>query len=144
MDKIVAVIYPVPEKFVGRLLSEKKDVFVKYVARSTNLRIAPGNKLVLYASQGSKNVVGEGVIKTIEFMTPSEVLAKYESRVFLTKDELMIYATQMPGRSPTKKLLVLILSKIKSYSPPLRWKAPITMTGRYLTEGQYDELLREK
>jgi hypothetical protein len=144
MNKIAGAIFPVPEKFVGRLLSKKKDVFVKYVVRSTNLRIAPGNKLVLYASQGSKKVVGEGVIKTIEFLTPSEVLAKYGSRVFLTKDELMVYATQMPGRSPTKKLLVLVLGNVRSYSPPLRWKNPITMTGQYLTEGQYDELLREK
>jgi len=144
MDKIVAVVYPVPEKLVDRLLSEKKDIFVKYVARSTNLRIAPGNKLVLYASQGSKKVVGERVIKAIEFMTPSEVLAKYGSRVFLTKDELMVYATQVPGRPPTKKLLVLVLGKTRSYSPPLKWKAPITMTGQYLTEGQYAELLREK
>ena len=105
------------------------------------MRIEPGNKLVLYASQGSKKVVGEGVIKAIEFMTPSEVVAKYGSRVFLTKDELMVYATQMPGRSPTKKLLVLILGKIKSYSPPLRWKHPITMTGQYLTEKEYQKLL---
>jgi hypothetical protein len=56
----------------------------------------------------------------------------------------MGYAAQMPVRSLAKKLLVLILGKVKSYFPPLRLKNPITMTGQYLIEGQYNDLLREK
>lgn len=140
MIKIVGVVFPVPEKFVSRLLSGKRNVFVKYVARSTNLRIAPGNKLILYASGGSKELVGEGVIQAIEFLTPIEALEKHGDKVFLDRDELIKYATQVPERKLTKKMLVLVLSRVKTYSPRLKWKKPITMTGQYLTQDRYKEL----
>ena len=144
MEKIAAVIFPVPEKFVDRLLYEDRNVFVKYVGRTTNLKIVPRNKVVFYASQGAKELVGEGVIQAIEFLTPNDALEKYGDRVFLEREELMKYATQEPGRALTKKMLVLVLSKVKAYQPHLKWRKPITMTGQYLSEEEYNELLRRE
>jgi hypothetical protein len=143
MSKIIGVIYPVPKEFVGRLLDQNRNVFVKYVRRTTNSRITPRNKMIIYASKGSKELVGEGVIQTIEFLTPSEALEKYEGRVFLDKDELLTYATQEPGRTLSKKMLVLVLSKLKEYSPHFKYKKPITMAGQYVTEEEYNELSKQ-
>jgi hypothetical protein len=140
MDKIAGVIFPVPEKFVDRLLCENRNVFVKYVARTTNLKIVPGNKVVFYASQGAKELVGEGVIQAIELLTPTEALEKYGGKIFLDRNELITYATQVPGRKLTKKMLVLVLSRVKTYSPRLKWMKPITMTGQYLTQDGYNKL----
>jgi hypothetical protein len=137
---VAAVVFPVPERLVERLLSENRNVFVKYVARTTNLRITPKNKLILYASHGSAELVGEGIIQTIELLTPSEVLDKYGSKVFLDRDELMAYATQEPGRTLSKRMLVLALDKIKTYKPHIKWKKPMTMAGQYLTEEEYRKL----
>lgn len=140
MDKIAGFIFPVPEKFVNRLLCENRNVFVKYLARTSNPRIVPRNKVVFYASQGTKELVGEGVIQAIEFLTPDEVLGKYGDKVFLDRDELIKYATQVPGRKLTKKMLVLVLSKVKKYSPRPKWMKPITMAGQYFTQDAYKEL----
>jgi len=143
MNKIAGAIFPVPEKLVRRLIVEKRNVFVKYIARTTKLRIASKNKAIFYASHGSKELVGEGTIQVIEFLTPSDVLQKYGEKVFLDKDELMEYAMQRPGRTLTKKMLVLVLSKLKEYSPHLKYERPITMAGLYLTEEECNELLRQ-
>jgi hypothetical protein len=36
------------------------------------MRMTPKHKVVFYASQGSKQIVGEGIIEAIEFLTPKE------------------------------------------------------------------------
>ena len=53
MSKIVGVIYP-PLQFVSRMFAEQRNVFVKYVAHPTRVRIAPKNKILFYASHGQK------------------------------------------------------------------------------------------
>jgi hypothetical protein len=143
MHRIVGVIYPVPLRLVDRLFVEHRNVFVKYVARTTNLRITPKHKVVFYASHGSKEVVGEGIIEAIEFLTPNEVLEKYGDEVFLNKDELMEYIMRQPGRTASKKMLTLILAKLRRYPPGIRYEKPITMTGEYLTEERYAALLKK-
>ena len=55
----------------------------------------------------------------------------------------MKYATQEPGRALTKKLLALVLTRVKAYSPHLKWMKPITMTGQYLTVEGYKELQKK-
>ena len=55
----------------------------------------------------------------------------------------MKYATQEPGRALTKKLLALVLTRVKAYSPHLKWMKPITMTGQYLTVEEYKELQKK-
>lgn len=136
MDKVVGVIFPVPGKFVDRLLHENRNVFVKY----TKLNVVPGDKVVFYASQGAKELVGEGIIQVVEFLTPNEAFEKYGGKIFLDRDELMKYATQVPGRKLTKKMLVVVLSGVKAYAPRLEFMRPITMAGQYLTQDGCKEL----
>jgi len=141
---IVGVIYPIPLDFVNRIFVEKKKVFVKYVAHETCVRLAPKSKILFYASHGQKEIVGEAVIKTIEFLTPIRVLEKYGDNVFLNRDELMKYASQQSSRTISKKMLVLAISKPKKYARGITYEKPITMAGEYLTKERYSSLFQEK
>jgi len=64
------------------------------------------DKLLFYESGGQFRVVGEATIRTIEFLTPEEVIAKYGDRLFITKDELDNYR-KLRCRPPDRKLMVL-------------------------------------
>jgi len=143
MIRIIGVVYPVPLRLVDRLFVAHRNVFVKYVAQITNLRIAPKHKVVFYASHGSKEVVGEGIIEAIEFLTPKEVLEKYGDKVFLNKDELMEYAMRQPKRTFSKKMLTLTLSKLRRYPTGIKYERPVTMAGEYLTQEKYSALLQK-
>ena len=142
MSGICGVIFPIPNKFVDRLFIQNRNVFVKYIARTTRVGIMPKHKVLFYASHGSKDIAGEGVIERILFLTPDEAFARYCDKVFLNKDELKQYTSMQPKRDSSKKMLVLVLSKLKRYSQPVRFKQPITMAGQYLTKEEYKELLK--
>ena len=142
MSRIAGIIFPIPKDFVDRLLVENRNVFVKYLARSTGLRIAPKHKVLFYASHGSKDIVGEGQIEEIEFLTPNEVLTKYGPKTFLNEDELTTYMLRQPKRDSSKRMLVLVLSKIKRYRSPVKYEKPISMAGQYLTREDYMQLLK--
>jgi hypothetical protein len=137
------MIFPIPLRFAGRVLHEKRNVFVKYVGRGTCLQLVAKHKAIFYASRGSKEIVGEGIIERIEFLTPSEVLGKYGTRVFLSKEELEKYMMRWPNRA-SKEMLVLVLSKLKEYTPHVKYRKPITMAGQYLTCEEYNKFFQEE
>jgi len=143
MSKIAGVIYPIPLRFIKRILSEKRNVFVRYLPHSTCPRLAPRSKILLYASRGQKEIVGEAMINKIEFLTPDEVLEKYGKKVFLNRDELMTCASQRSSRTTSKKMLTLVLSVPKKYSKGIKYKGHMTMAGEYLTEDIYKALFEE-
>lgn len=143
MSKIAGVIYPIPLQFVNRIFAEKKNVFVKYVTHPTCVRVVPKNKILFYVSHGHKEIVGEATIEAIEFLTPMDALKKHGDKIFLDRDELMEYTSQQPSRTTLRKMLVLVLSKPRKYSKSISCKKPITMTGRYFTEEDYNRLFQE-
>lgn len=69
MNDVAGVIFPVPKQFVDSLLVEKRNVFVKYVARNGLLRLSIKHKVLFYVSHLSKEIVGEGIIEEINFLT---------------------------------------------------------------------------
>jgi hypothetical protein len=143
LSRIVGVIYPIPLRFVSRIFVEKKDVFVKYLAHQSSVRLTPKNKILFYASQAQKEIVGEATIKAIEFLAPVEVLEKYDNRVFLNRDELTEYASHQLSRTTSKKMLVLVLSGPKKYERGISYGKPISMAGEYLTEENYAVISRK-
>jgi len=143
MKKIIAAIYPIPINLVERFFSENKDVFVKYLRTST-VRLSPKNKIIFYASHGSQELVGEGLIETIEFLTSDEVLEKYITRVFLKKRELEDYIHSQPLRTSSKKMLTVAFSRIKKYDCPIKIVKPVNMGGQYLTKDDYLKLIGHK
>jgi hypothetical protein len=136
------MLLPIPLPFIGRILQERRNVLVKYVTWTTGLRLVPKQKIVFYASQDSKEIVGEGIIEIVEFLTASEALEKYGERIFLSKGELEKYMMLRPNRA-SKKMLVLMLSKLREYTPHVKYGRPITMAGQYLTREEYSELFHK-
>jgi len=122
----------------------EKDVFVKYLPRSTNVNLKPRNKILFYASRASREIVGESIIKSIEFLTPDEALSKYGDRLMLSREELAEYTSGQPTRTSAKKMLVLTLSKVRKYSQPVKYPRPLTMAGEYLTGEKYKSLMETK
>jgi hypothetical protein len=142
MSEIAAVIYPVPHNLVDRFfVSENKSVFVRYLGRTSTIRLAPKSKVIFYASGKSKELIGEGVIDEIEFLTPDEVLSKYGNKVFLNEKELDKYVHLRPNRTSSKKMLTINFSKLRKYSHPIRTDKRITMAGQYLTKKEYSEVV---
>jgi len=144
MEPTVGVLFPAPAKYAPRILEEGKDVFVKYLARGNMAGLKLGNKIVFYASGGSRQIVGEARIGQIEFLTPDQVLEKYEDRLFITREELRQYTARQPGRTSSKLLFVALLKTIKKYATPVRCEIPITMAGMTLTKDSYRSITRSK
>ncbi|MCW3998889.1 MAG: DUF365 domain-containing protein [Candidatus Bathyarchaeota archaeon] len=140
--EVAGIIFPVPKHLVDRLLVEKRNVFVKYVARNGLLRLSIKHRVLFYASEASKEIVGEGTIEEISLLTPTEVLQKYGRQVFLNETELEEYIHLQPNRDSSKKMLVLVLSKLRRYAKPKFFERPISMSGIYLTKENYRELLK--
>lgn len=138
MKEIAGVIYPVPVEMVDRLF-KGKTVYVKYGAHRTT-KLAPKHKVIFYASHGSKKLVGEGKIKSVEFLTPLKVLEKYRDELFLTETELYAY---VGGRSQME-MLTLVLTNLKKYSTPFEFNKPITMAGQYLTIQEYSSFIHKR
>jgi hypothetical protein len=101
--EVAGVIFPVPKQLVDRLLVEKRNVFVKYLAGNGLLRLSIKHRVLFYASRASKEIVGEGTIDEIKLLTPSEVLQKYGTQVFLNKAELQDYTYLQPNRDYSKR-----------------------------------------
>ena len=141
MSDVAGVIFPVPKQFIDRLLVEKRNVFVKYIAGTGLLRLSAKHRVLFYVSQSSKEIVGEGTIDEIDFLTPERSLQKYGKKLFLDDNELEEYTCLQPNRDSSKKMLVLALSKMRKYSEPKFIKRPISMAGFYLSKKEYEELL---
>lgn len=138
-----SIVFPVPANLVDRLLSETKDVFVKYTGgRSTILSLTRGSKIVFYASRGKREIVGEGIVREIEYLTPDEAVDKYGKRLFLSKKELSRYVRNRLTRDSSKKMLVVVLSHVKKYREGIHYPRPMTMSGKYLRSEEYAALMK--
>jgi len=56
MSDIIGATFPVPNKFLNRILKEKKNVFMK---SATLTRLKPGMKIIFYASHENQGYAGE-------------------------------------------------------------------------------------
>ena len=139
--KIVGVTFPVPYHFMKRFFEEGKTVFIK---NSKLRKIEPNMKLIFYASHKIHAFVGEGTIQKIDFLSPQEVIKKYEKDLFLTKEECMKYANQITPIKKYKvsKFLTLLLTNIKEYPKPVKPSGYyITVAGRYVSESEYENII---
>jgi hypothetical protein len=138
-EKIIGVIYPLHRNIIERFLNEDKDIFIKYISRIRNkkskFRLTPGLKLFLYESAFRKALVASATIKTIEFVNIEEIMDTYNDKLMISKNELVDYAK---GR--TKKIMILKLDNIIKLEPIIPVKCRITMSGRYITKDNLDEI----
>jgi hypothetical protein len=75
----------VPKYLVDRLLVEIRNVFVKYVGRNGLSRLSIKQCVLFYASEASKEIVGEGTIAEIGLLTPRKYCKNTASKYFLTR-----------------------------------------------------------
>ena len=143
MSKIIGSIYPIPSKFVDRLFDGKTKVFVKYGAHNAT-KLTPKHKVIFYASQGLKQLVGEGIIEKVEFLSPDDVIVKYEKWLFLNASEFYAYVERSPSRTSSKKMLTLVLKKLNKYPKPIDYNRSITMAGQYLGVDEYNSLIDKR
>ena len=141
-SEILGIIFPFLPRHAERLLDGGKDVFAKYLARANLAGLKVGNRILFYVSGGSRQIVGEARIGQIEFLTPDQLLEKYEDRLFITREELRQYTTKQPGRTSSKPLFVAILNSMKKYAMPVVRQMPITMAGINLTKDVYRSIIR--
>ncbi|MHA1581983.1 MAG: DUF365 domain-containing protein [Candidatus Baldrarchaeia archaeon] len=143
-EEIVGVIYPVPSNLVNRILKEGKDVFIKHPTCFKQLK--PGHKVLFYASQEVRGIVGEATIRNIDFLKISEIYERYGDRVFISREEAKSYSKPLSSRragvggSRDVKFLVLELQDIKKYGRVVKPKRFITVGGKYLTKREYEEI----
>jgi hypothetical protein len=142
-EKIVGVTYPVPKWFLDRILKEGKTVFVK----PSTLRVQPGMKVVFYASREGHAWLGEAEVEVVErFTNVEEIIRKYGDELFLTPKELRQYEKEREkwhsrGRRP-RPWMVLTLKNVKKYPKPVKPPRFIAVSGRYVKEKEYREILR--
>ncbi len=143
-EKVVGVTFPVPRWFLERILNEGKTVFVK----PSTLRVKPGMKVVFYASREGQAWLGEAEVESVEFLANvGEILKKYEKELFLTPKELREYDRERAkwhsrGRRP-RPWMVLKLKNIRKYPRPVKPPRFIAVSGRYIKEREYREILRK-
>lgn len=139
MVKRIGLIFPVPAQFITRIFDDKRDVFVKYLPRTTDLATTP-KKILFYESHGRKEIIGEANVEKYEFLKPLEAFRRYKGRVFLNENELLEYVESQPSRTMDKKMLVLVLKGIKKFDSGIKYTQSITMAGKYLTDDEYREI----
>jgi hypothetical protein len=125
------------------LFDGKTRVFVKYVAHNAT-KLTRKHKVVFYASQGLKQLVGEGVIEKVEFLTPDAILMKYKESLFLDANELYAYVEGSPSRTSSKKMLTIVLKKLNKYPTPIDYNRSMTMAGQYLEASEYNSLIDKR
>lgn len=140
--QIVGVTFPVPGPLLSRILDEEKTVFIK----PSTLQVKPGMKLVFYASREDQGWHGEAEIESVEhFTNVKEIIKKYKNELFLTPEELEKYEKerqkwQSRGKRP-RPWMVIKLKNIKKYPKPIKPPKFVTVSGRYVKEDEYKEIL---
>ena len=143
-EKVVGVTFPVPKWFLDRILDGGKTVFVK----PSTLRLKPGMKVIFYASREDQGWHGEAEVESVEhFTNVEEIIRRYKDDLFLTPEELRKYERDRArwhsrGRRP-RPWMVVKLKNVRKYPKIVRPKRFIAVSGRYIREDEYREILRK-
>lgn len=141
-ETVVGVTFPIPKWFLSRILEEGKTVFVK----PSTLRVRPGMKIIFYASREGQGWHGEAEVESVEHFTNVEdIIKKYKDELFLTPEELRKYEQDRAkwhsrGRRP-RPWMVVKLKNIRKYPKVVKPKRFIAVSGRYIKEDEYREIL---
>lgn len=141
---IIGVTFPVPRAFLSRILDGGRSVFVK----PSTLRLKPGMKVIFYASREEQGWHGEAEVEDVEFFTNvGEIIEKYGPELFLTPEELRQYERDREkwhsrGRRP-RPWMAVRLKNVRKYPRVVRPKRFIAVSGRYVGEDEYGEILRK-
>ena len=142
VEEVVGATFPVPRPLLKRILENGKNVFVK---PATLTKIKSGMKIIFYASREDQGFHGEAEVESIEiFENPAKILENYRDGLFLTEKEFKEYIASQKrwGRERHKPWIVIVLKNIKKYPKTVKPKRFIAVSGRYVTDKEYKEILR--
>lgn len=133
-EEVLGVIFALPREVIDYMFKHEKDVFVKYIthvpSKKTKTRIKEGIKLFVYESRNKKQIVGEAIIKKIEYLVAKEIIEQYSDRLITNLETFQEYTKDRKD----KPLLVLKLDKIREYKIPRTLNFAINMGGLYITK----------
>jgi len=141
-ESVFGVVYPLAKKYIVRILKGKRNIYAKYQPHRTQVtRVGPGTKVIFYETKGSKSLIGEAVVRQVDFMIPDEALKMFGGRLFIDREELERYAGRFPTNREKKPLMILDLDSPRLYEKPVRWSLGMTMAGRYISEEEYNQFV---
>ena len=125
----VGVTHPIPTEYAERIYKNGKTVFV---GKRCLCKVSPGDKFIIYESQGEKAYTGSGDIKFIGRMKPSIIYHKYGDKLMITDKELREYAK---GKD---QMFVIEFENFKKFNNPVKPKRFITVAGKYIDKDEYE------
>ena len=131
-SKIKGYLFPIPHKFLERLFSGEKDVFVKV---GHYRFLAPDHSVVFYDSD-QHMTVGEAKIVRSSNGSPSAIWKEYNARIFLQEKEFKEYVARSPlgpRKQKEKIMTALVLGRLHRYSSPRKPQRRVTPAGYYIT-----------
>lgn len=133
--KIVGVTHPIPTEYAERIYKGNKNVFI---GKRCLCKVSPGDKFILYESQGARAYTGWANIKFIGRMNPNSISRKYSQKLMITSDELKEYSK---GRN---EMFVIEFENFEKFTKPIKPKKFITVAGKYIYEDEYKFIERKK
>lgn len=123
-----------------RGIKNRKTVFIKNPVHETlPLYLAKGSVIMFYIGSPDKCITAEGIIEKIELLNYKETVKQYRNKLIQTKEELLGYCG-MGFIGGSNKKLVYYIKKLNFERKKIYPKFPITMTGKYITKKDYEEL----
>ena len=140
-QKVIGAIYPLTASQVKRFFYEEKTGFVKF----TNMTNFKANSKIIFYVKGEKVLFGEGTIKSVSKMSPSEAWSKYSKDIFLNQQEYESYTQWSPIEKKPRtnaEITVFFLKNLKRFKTPHQFSG-ITPSGRYISEEEYNKVISE-
>lgn len=126
--RILGVSHPIPTEFAERIYNNGKTVFVAKIYLG---RVSPGDKFIIYESQGAKAYTGWADIKSIGKQKTSSISRKYGKKLMINKDELQAYAK---GRS---EMNVIEFENFVKFDKPVTPNRFVAVGGKYIYEDEF-------
>ncbi len=133
--EIIGVTHPVKVEHAERIYNENKTV---YVGKSYLAKVSEGDKFVIYESHGASAYTGHADIKAIGKIGIDELLNRYSDQLIVTEKELKEYA------GPKKELNFIEFENFKKFKNPVKPKRNITMRGKYIHKGEFENITAKK
>ena len=133
--EIRAVSHPIPTEFAERIYNQGKNVFV---SKSCLGKVSPGDKFIIYESQGAKAYTGWANIKSIGKQKTSVIIKKYGKKLMVTKEELQDYAKGRP------EMNVIEFENFEKFKKPVKPSRFVTVAGKYIYEDEFNMINKNK
>ncbi|HSV49805.1 MAG TPA: DUF365 domain-containing protein [Candidatus Acidoferrales bacterium] len=134
----IGAVFPISATHAKRIFEDKKIVFVKFTGMSN---FKAGSKIVFYVTK-EKALLGEGTVRMIQRVSPTEAWDKHCKDLFLNQEEYNSYTNWSSVEAKPRKqteITVFTLKNVKKYDKPKPIKG-ITSSGRCLSEEEYNTL----